>query len=92
MFININTEDIERLERQLNHLDKLSARYWKKSEDAEKAGDVEGRVKYMAKSDRIDEKQAGILYALDALGLSWKTELSLFDGAEDYTILLPGQR
>lgn len=91
MIITIKEEDIERIERQLNHLDKLSVKYWKKSEEAENAGDAAGRVKYIAKSDRIDEKQYGILFCLDALGFTWKTDLG-FDGCDKFTIYQPGTR
>lgn len=55
------------------------------------SGDAAGRVKYIAKSDRIDEKQYGILFCLDALGFTWKTDLG-FDGCEKFTIYQPGTR
>lgn len=91
MIININEEDIKLIERQLNHLDKLSAKYWKMSEEAENAGDAANRLKYLHKSYETDEKQCGVLCCLDALGFTWKTDLG-FDGCEKFTIYQPGTR
>ena len=86
--IIVTDEQIERLERWLNHLDKLSMKYWWKSQEAEVAEDDEARKKYLQKSYNMDDKQEAALKALDELGISWKTTLNE-DGTEKFTLILP---
>lgn len=86
--IIITDEQVERLERWLNHLDKMSMKYWNKSEEAEKAGDMEAAKKYERKSFNMDAKQDAALKALDGIGIMWKCSLNE-DGTDSYKLILP---
>ena len=86
--IIITAEMVDRLERWLNHLDKLSMKYWWKSQEAEVAEDDEARKKYLQKSYNMDDKQEAALKALDELGISWKTTMNE-DGTDKYKLILP---
>lgn len=86
--IIITDEQVERLESWINHLDKLSMKYWNKSEEAEKAGDMEAAKKYMRKSYGMDDKQEAALKALDEIGFSWKCSMNT-DGTDSFKLFLP---
>lgn len=86
--IIITDEQVERLESWLNHLDKASMKYWNKSEEAEKAGDMEDAKKYERKSFNMDAKQGAVLQTLDEIGFSWKCSLNE-DGTDSYKLILP---
>lgn len=87
--IIITDEMVDRLEKWLNHLDKLSVKYWTKAEEAEKAGDEDTEHHYRMKTDRIDDQQIAALKALDMLGFSWKCDSLNDDGTETLHLILP---
>lgn len=86
--IIITEETVGHLERWLNHLDKLSMKYWNKSEEAEKDGDMEAAKKYIRKSYGMDDKQEAALKVLADIGFSWKTTQNE-DGTDSFKLFLP---
>ena len=86
--IIITGEMVERLQQRLNHLDKLSVKYWARSEEAEKAGDLETAKRYERKSNVMDEKYMAVLDALSVFGFNWSTTLQ-DDGTDKILLFVP---